>query len=141
MDSDKSLKSEIALREEKILEFWKENDIFQKSLAKPSPMGEFVCYDGPATANAKPALHHMEPQVFKDIIPRYKTMRGYHVLRKMGWDTHGLPVELQVEKALGLTSKKDIEKYGIEAFNKKCKDSVWEYYVVEKIHRSQCILG
>ena len=114
-------------KEKKILDFWKENNIFEKSLQKDSPQGGFVFYDGPVTANAKPVFHTMEPFAFKDIIPRYKTMRGYHVLRKGGWDTHGLPVELQVEKKLGFTSKKDIENYGIAAFNKLCKESVWEY--------------
>ncbi|MBX4195732.1 class I tRNA ligase family protein [Candidatus Parcubacteria bacterium] len=84
-------------------------------------------YEGPPTANAKPALHHLESRAFKDAIPRYKTMRGYHVPRKAGWDTHGLPVELQIEKKLGFKSKKDIEAYGIEKFNKECKESVFEY--------------
>src|SRR5581483_10484914 len=114
-------------REKKILKFWKENDIFQKSLDKKSPKGEFVFYDGPATANTPPVLHTMEPFAFKDIIPRYKTMRGYHVPRKGGWDTHGLPVELQIEKKLGFKSKKDIENFGIAKFNKLCRESVWEY--------------
>jgi len=126
-ETEKPSKSLIAEKEEKILEFWKENKIFEKSLEKPAPNGEFVFYDGPATANAKPVFHTMEPFAFKDIIPRYKTMRGYHVARKGGWDTHGLPVELQIEKKLGFKSKKDIEEYGIEAFNKLCKESVWEY--------------
>ncbi len=120
-------KSEIAQKEEEILKFWEENDIFKKTLEKDSPMGNFVFYEGPPTANAKPALHHLEARVFKDIIPRYKTMRGFHVRRKGGWDTHGLPVELQIEKKLGLKSKKEIEQYGIEQFNKECKDSVFEY--------------
>ncbi len=120
-------KSEAALREERVLEFWKENKIFKKSLEKKSPKGEFVFYDGPVTANSKPVLHTMLPFSFKDVIPRYKTMRGYHVRRKGGWDTHGLPVELQIEKKLGFNSKADIENYGIAAFNKLCKDSVWEY--------------
>ena len=120
-------KSKIAEREEEILKFWQENKIFEKSLEKPSPKGEFVFYDGPVTSNTKPVFHTMEPFSFKDIIPRYRTMRGYHVGRKGGWDTHGLPVELQVEKKLGFKSKKDIENYGIAAFNKLCKDSVWEY--------------
>ncbi len=119
--------TEIALKEEKVLAFWKEKNIFQKSLDKESPKGEYVFYDGPATTNAPPALHHLEARVFKDIIPRYKTMQGFHVARKVGWDTHGLPVELQIEKKLGFKSKKDIEAYGIEAFNKQCKESVWEY--------------
>lgn len=120
-------KSQSALREEKILEFWKENNVFEKTLAKDSPAGEFVFYEGPPTANGKPGIHHLEARAFKDAIPRYKTMRGYHVSRKGGWDTHGLPVELQVEKKLGLNSKKGIEEYGIAKFNKECKESVWEY--------------
>ncbi len=120
-------KSEIALREEAILEFWKKNRIFEKTLEKDSPKGNFVFYDGPVTANAKPVFHTMEPFAFKDIIPRYRTMRGYHVPRKGGWDTHGLPVELQIEKKLGFASKKDIENFGIAEFNRLCKESVWEY--------------
>jgi isoleucyl-tRNA synthetase len=88
---------------------------------------EFIFYEGPPTANGHPGIHHLEARAFKDAIPRYKTMRGYHVRRKGGWDTHGLPVELQVEKELGLKSKKEIEKYGIGAFNEKCKESVWKY--------------
>src|SRR3989344_4874817 len=120
-------KSKIAEREEEILKFWQENRIFEKSLEKPAPKGEFVFYEGPPTANGKPGIHHLEARAFKDIIPRYKTMRGYHVRRKGGWDTHGLPVELQVEKELGLKSKKEIESYGIAEFNKKCRESVWEY--------------
>ena len=115
-----------ALTEEKTLQFWKDNNIFEKTLAKKSPKGEFIFYEGPPTANAAPAIHHLEARAFKDIIPRFKTMQGFHVTRKGGWDTHGLPVELQVEKKLGLKSKKEIETYGIEAFNKKCKENVWE---------------
>jgi isoleucyl-tRNA synthetase len=122
-----SAKSPHALREEKILSFWKEEKIFDKSLDKTSPKGEFVFYEGPPTANGRPGIHHLEARAFKDAIPRYKTMQGYHVRRKGGWDTHGLPVELQVEKELGLKSKKEIESYGIAAFNEKCKDSVWTY--------------
>ncbi|MEK7642674.1 MAG: class I tRNA ligase family protein [Patescibacteria group bacterium] len=117
----------MAAKEEEILEFWKQNEIFEKSLEKESPKGNFVFYEGPPTANGKPGIHHLEARAFKDLIPRYKTMRGYHVRRKGGWDTHGLPVELQVEKQLGLKSKKEIEKFGIAEFNKKCKESVWEY--------------
>ena len=120
-------KSPNAENEEKILAFWNENNIFEKTVAKESPMGEFVFFDGPPTANGMPGLHHVEPQSFKDLIPRYKTMRGFSVKRKAGWDTHGLPVELQVEKALGLKSKKEIEQYGVAAFNQKCKESVWMY--------------
>ena len=125
--NEENKKSDAALREEKVLEFWKENNIFKKSLEKVSPKGEYVFYEGPPTANGKPGIHHLEARAFKDAIPRYKTMTGFHVRRKGGWDTHGLPVELQVEKKLGLTSKKDIEEYGIAKFNKECKESVWEY--------------
>lgn len=120
--------------EQEILQYWKENKIFEKSLEKESPKGEFVFYEGPPTANGKPGLHHVLARSFKDVIPRYKTMQGCHVERKAGWDTHGLPVELQVEKALGLRSKQDIEnivpgdtRASIIEFNKKCKESVWEY--------------
>ena len=127
MEEKNTKKSETALREEKILEFWRENKIFEKSLNATEGKEEFIFYDGPVTANSKPVLHTMEPFSFKDAIPRYKTMRGYHVRRKGGWDTHGLPVELQIEKKLGFKSKNEIENYGIAAFNKLCKESVWEY--------------
>lgn len=123
----KGIKSPLALKEEEILVFWKEKGIFKKTLEKPAPKGDFVFYEGPPTANGKPGIHHLEARAFKDAIPRYKTMQGFHVRRKGGWDTHGLPVELQVEKELGLKSKKEIEKYGIGAFNQKCKESVWKY--------------
>ncbi len=124
---DQNKKSESALREEAVLKFWKEQKVFESSLAKESPKGEYVFYEGPPTANGKPGIHHLEARAFKDAIPRYKTMCGYHVRRKGGWDTHGLPVELQVEKELGLKSKKEIEEYGIAKFNQKCKESVWTY--------------
>ena len=104
--------------------FWEENNILQKSIDNRSDY--FVFYDGPATANGFPGLHHMVAKFLKDSFCKYKTMQGYKVLRKVGWDTHGLPVELAVEKELGFKSKTDIEKYGIEAFNKKCKESVWK---------------
>jgi isoleucyl-tRNA synthetase len=127
MENDTQKKSQSALREEEVLRFWEEQDIFNKTLKKNSPEGEFIFYEGPPTANGKPGIHHLEARSFKDAIPRYKTMRGYHVRRKGGWDTHGLPVELQVEKKLGLNSKKAIEEYGIAKFNQECKESVWEY--------------
>ena len=120
-------KSPIALREEEILKFWQNKKIFEKTLEKKSPEGEFVFYEGPPTANGRPGIHHLEARSYKDIIPRYKTMQGFHVRRKGGWDTHGLPVELEVEKQLGFKGKKDIEAYGIAAFNEKCKESVWKY--------------
>ena len=120
--------------EEEILKFWDENGIFEKSVMKDSPAGDFIFYEGPPTANGKPGLHHVLARSFKDIIPRYKTMKGYRVARKAGWDTHGLPVELQVEKALGLRSKQEIEnivsgdaRASVIEFNKRCKESVWEY--------------
>ena len=91
-------KSETAKREEETLAFWQGEKIFEKSLEKPAPKGEFTFYEGPPTANGKPGLHHLESRAFKDAIPRYKTMRGYRVERRAGWDTHGLPVELEVEK-------------------------------------------
>ncbi len=120
-------KSERSLREEKILAFWDDQAIFKKTLEKDAPKGEFVFYEGPPTANGRPGIHHVESRAFKDIIPRYKTMQGFHVRRKGGWDTHGLPVELQVEKELGLNSKRQVEEYGVAAFNQKCKESVWRY--------------
>ncbi len=120
-------KTELVKKEEKVLEFWRESKIFEKSVDKPSSKGEFVFYEGPPTANGKPGIHHLEARAFKDVIPRYKTMQGFHVRRKGGWDTHGLPVELQVEKKLGLNSKKAIEEYGVAKFNKECKQNVWEY--------------
>ena len=114
-------------REKEVLDFWKKEHIFEKSVAKNEGNPEFSFYDGPPTANGKPHIGHILTRVMKDIIPRYKTMKGYHVLRKAGWDTHGLPVELEVEKMLGIDGKQEIEKYGIEPFIKKCKESVWKY--------------
>jgi isoleucyl-tRNA synthetase len=111
--------------EEKVLRFWKEKGIKEKSLR--SGKKEFVFYEGPPTANGKPGIHHVLARAFKDIVLRYKSMGGYRVLRRAGWDTHGLPVELQVERELGLNSKEGIEKYGIAEFNKRCKESVWTY--------------
>ncbi|NTW30710.1 MAG: isoleucine--tRNA ligase [Candidatus Moranbacteria bacterium] len=127
-------KSDFPKMEEEILAYWDANDIFRKSVNKDAPKGDFVFYEGPPTANGKPGLHHVLARSFKDAIPRYKTMKGYRVNRKAGWDTHGLPVELQVEKALGLRNKQDIEnivpndaRASVIEFNKKCKESVWEY--------------
>ena len=120
-------KSEAVRREEDILAFWQERQIFEKSLDKAAPKGDFIFYEGPPTANGRPGVHHIESRSFKDAIPRYKTMRGYRVPRRAGWDTHGLPVELEVEKELQFKGKKDIEEYGIAAFNKKCRESVMRY--------------
>lgn len=113
--------------EEKVLKFWKENNIFEKTLKLRQKAPKFVFYEGPPTANGKPGIHHVLARSFKDIVLRYKTMRGYYVPRKAGWDTHGLPVELEVEKELGFNSKTEIEKFGIAKFNQKCKESVWKY--------------
>ncbi|MCD8306894.1 MAG: class I tRNA ligase family protein, partial [Clostridia bacterium] len=114
-------------REKGVIKFWKDNDIFEKSVKKNEGNQEFSFYDGPPTANGKPHIGHILTRCMKDIIPRYQTMKGKHVLRKAGWDTHGLPVELEVEKSLGLDGKPQIEDYGIEPFIKKCKESVWKY--------------
>ena len=113
--------------EEQLLAEWEEKGIFKKTLEKPAPKGSFVFFEGPPTANGKPGIHHVLARAFKDLIPRFKTMQGYHVDRKAGWDTHGLPVELEVEKQLGLKNKKDVEAYGVEKFNEKCRESVWKY--------------
>ena len=117
-------KDEISKVEESFTEFWKNDNILQKSIDKGNDY--YVFYDGPATANGFPGLHHMVAKFIKDSICKYHTMKGSKVLRKVGWDTHGLPVELAVEKELGFKNKTDIEKYGIEKFNKKCKESVWK---------------
>ena len=114
-------------REKKVEEFWKENHIFEKSMENRKGCETYTFYDGPPTANGKPHIGHVLTRVIKDMIPRYRTMKGYMVPRKAGWDTHGLPVELEVEKALGLDGKDQIEAYGIEPFIKKCKESVWKY--------------
>ena len=113
--------------EKKTIEFWKKNGVFSASLEKTEGGKEFSFYDGPPTANGKPHVGHILTRVMKDIVPRYKTMKGCHVARKAGWDTHGLPVELEVEKQLGFDGKQDIEKFGIEPFIGKCKESVWKY--------------
>lgn len=126
-------KSIFPKKEEAILEYWEKEKIFEKTLAKESPKGNFVFFEGPPTANGKPGIHHVESRAFKDLVPRYKTMAGYRVERKAGWDTHGLPVELQVEKKLSISGKPQIEKLketpeeSIAYFNQKCKESVWEY--------------
>ncbi|HHW03210.1 MAG TPA: isoleucine--tRNA ligase [Thermoanaerobacterales bacterium] len=113
--------------EEKILDFWKQNDIFKKSIESRKDSPDYVFYEGPPTANGMPHAGHVLTRVVKDLIPRYRTMLGYRVDRKAGWDTHGLPVELEVEKQLGISGKPEIEKYGVEDFIKKCKASVFTY--------------
>lgn len=114
-------------REKNIEHFWKEKDIFKKSIEQREGSPAFTFYDGPPTANGKPHIGHVLTRVIKDMIPRFQTMKGHKIRRKAGWDTHGLPVELEVEKQLGLDGKEQIEKYGIEPFVKKCKESVWQY--------------
>ena len=107
-----------------VIEFWRSHGIFQASLDQTADGPRFTFYEGPPTANGIPGTHHIEARVFKDLFPRYKTMKGYHVARRAGWDCHGLPVELAVEKQLGFTGKADIEKYGIAEFNAQCRAEV-----------------
>lgn len=114
-------------REKNILDFWKKENIFEKSMQEREGSASYIFYDGPPTANGKPHIGHVLTRVIKDTIPRYRTMKGYNVPRKAGWDTHGLPVELEVEKALGLDGKSQIEEYGLDEFITKCKESVWKY--------------
>ena len=114
-------------REKEVEKFWKDNKIFEKSMDSRKEGATYTFYDGPPTANGKPHIGHVLTRVIKDMIPRYRTMKGYMVPRKAGWDTHGLPVELEVEKKLGLDGKEQIEEYGIEPFIQQCKESVWKY--------------
>jgi len=124
---NKSKKSDVALREEAVLEFWKEQDIFNKSLAKDAPNGDFVFYDGPPFATGLPHYGHILASAIKDAIPRFWTMNGYRVARKWGWDCHGLPLENLIEKKLGLGTKRDIEEYGVKNFNEAARSAVMEY--------------
>ena len=111
--------------EQRVIEFWREREIFRKTLEKPAPEGRYVFYEGPPTANGKPGVHHVISRAFKDLFPRFKTMQGYRVGRKGGWDTHGLPVEIAIEKRLGFTNKQQVEAYGIERFNRLCREDVF----------------
>jgi len=120
-------KLDIKALEEGILKFWKSNKIFEKTISERAGAPEYVFFEGPPTANGLPAVHHVEARVFKDLFPRYKIMNGFHVSRRGGWDTHGLPVEIAVEKKLGFTNKQQIEEYGIEKFNELCRKSVFDY--------------
>ena len=115
---------DLSALEHAVLDFWREQKIFAKTLEQSEGRPEWVFYEGPPTANGMPGAHHIEARVFKDVFPRFRTMRGYHVARKAGWDCHGLPVELAVEKELGFNGKEDIEAYGIAEFNAKCRESV-----------------
>ena len=110
-----------------IRKFWDENQIFKKSIDDREGRPEFTFYEGPPTANGRPGIHHVMARTLKDIVCRYKTMKGYQVPRKAGWDTHGLPVEIEVEKTLGFKHKDDIVKYGVAKFNEECRKSVWKY--------------
>jgi isoleucyl-tRNA synthetase len=120
-------KVDIQKVEREQLDYWREHKIFQRTMSEREGRPSYVFYEGPPTANGKPGSHHVLARAFKDMFPRYKTMRGFYSLRKGGWDTHGLPVEIEVEKELGITQKHQIEEYGIAAFNKKCRDSVFRY--------------
>ena len=122
-----SSRANFASQEEAILKLWEEKDIFKKSVDDRKSGPRFTLFEGPPTANGRPGIHHAISRSFKDVIPRYKAMKGYYTPRIAGWDTHGLPVELEVEKALGFTHKKQIEEYSIAKFNKKCQASVWKY--------------
>lgn len=113
--------------EEKIIKFWQEGDIFGKSLAARADGEPFVFFEGPPSANGRPGIHHVLSRAYKDFFLRYKSMKGYYVPRRAGWDTHGLPVELKVEEEIGAKNKKDIEKFGVEKFNQLCRESVWKY--------------
>ena len=114
-------------REKETLAFWKEHKIFEESMKQRASLPTYTFYDGPPTANGKPHIGHVLTRVIKDMIPRYHAMKGANVPRKAGWDTHGLPVELEVEKLLGINGKEQIEEYGIAPFIEKCKESVWKY--------------
>src|SRR3954453_23534621 len=113
--------------EERVLERWRERDVFHESIRRREGAPPFVFYEGPPTANGRPGSHHVLSRVFKDVFPRYKTMRGHLVHRKAGWDCHGLPVELEIERELGFQSKEDIERYGVAEFNARCRESVLTY--------------
>src|ERR1035438_3480335 len=111
--------------EEKILKFWEENNIFQKSVTSRDENKLFTFYEGPPTANGKPGIHHVMARTLKDLVCRYKTLQGFRVERKAGWDTHGLPVEIEVEKKLGIKQKSEVAEYGVEKYNQACRDSVF----------------
>src|SRR5712692_253076 len=113
--------------EQRILAFWKDRRIFEKSLELRAGGPEFVFYEGPPTANGRPGIHHVEARTFKDVFCRFKSMTGHYVPRKAGWDCHGLPVELEVEKEIGTKTKRDIEDFGIAEFNRLCRESVSRY--------------
>ncbi|MBN2829461.1 MAG: class I tRNA ligase family protein, partial [Candidatus Cloacimonetes bacterium] len=121
------IKEAASLLEGRVQAYWKEHDLAQKSEDLREGAPRFVFFEGPPTANGKPGIHHVMARTLKDSVCRYKTMKGFQVKRKAGWDTHGLPVEIEVEKQLGLSDKKEIEEYGLAEFNKKCRESVFTY--------------
>ena len=125
----KSVSSRVSFPEidARVLQHWKDRDVFRRSQSERPDALRFMLYDGPPTANGSPGIHHVLARIFKDVICRYRTMKGYQVWRKGGWDTHGLPVELGIEQELGFSSKREIEEYGIEEFNRKCRESVFRY--------------
>lgn len=122
-----NLKRSVYERENEVLQYWRDHDTANKSISEKEGNPPFIFFEGPPTANGKPGIHHVLSRTLKDSVCRYKTMQGYQVKRKAGWDTHGLPVEIEVEKQLGLSSKSEIEQYGIKEFNEKCRESVWTY--------------
>src|SRR5512133_3249552 len=122
-----SSKLNITSMEESVLKFWKKEKIFEKTVSTRKDGPDYVFFEGPPTANGKPGVHHVLARAFKDMFPRYKIMRGYHVSRRGGWDTHGLPVEIEVEKKHGFTNKQQIEEYGIDKFNAECRKSAFDY--------------
>ena len=126
MKFEKLVNKSINEVEKEYSEQWDKNKIFEKSVDTKSKKNNYVFYDGPATANGMPGIHHMMAKLLKDTVCKYKAMQGYRVVRKVGWDTHGLPVEVAVEKELNFNGKGDIEKYGIKEFNQKCRESVWK---------------
>ena len=128
-------------REKAVEKFWEDNNIFKKSMEHRKEGETYTFYDGPPTANGKPHIGHVETRTIKDMIPRYRTMKGYMVPRKAGWDTHGLPVELEVEKLLGLDGKEQIEEYGLAPFIDKCKESVWNIRECGKISPVPLVSG
>jgi isoleucyl-tRNA synthetase len=127
MSNEENKKSDVALREEQMQKYWKDNDVFKKTLKKDAPMGKFVFYDGPPYATGLPHYGHLLPGTIKDVVPRYKTMKGYHVPRRWGWDCHGLPIENLIQKELNLPTKQDVLDFGMDKFNQAAKDSVLRY--------------
>jgi len=136
-----SPKLNLNVMEEGILRFWNANDIFKKSSDERKDRPPYVIYEGPPTANGKPGIHHVLARAFKDMFPRYKTMQGFYVDRRGGWDTHGLPVEIEVEKRLDFTNKAEIESYGIENLTPYAVNLLSSGFWIGKTHPTDCLLG